>query len=255
MDLVLVSHAIAYNNRAVGQYRVGNLGDAIRTLKDAVDCLRAVTFMTRPGFKNFAGDGASLNLGGGDHYLDHATRQHLDGSFSSFAHEGEHGAEHIVRKAITAVPTCRGSNFDDTDLARNDSFSFYEHAFLIHEVEQRQDIICAVIFYNLALARHQRNMNRGSNLQKVLPLYDNARALTQNLCASEDSVHLLLLAIGNNVMHIHSIMFDRPALLDSLARFKELVSALPSLDDEQFDFFVYSSIFFDSDPLQCAPAA
>ena len=249
MKLAL-SQVVAYNNIAVGAHQEGKLPEAVIALKTAIDYLRVVvnSLEQQQGHPQVPQE-HPVTQGLSVRQLLHAHYNPLlNASFSSVTSE----AYQDTQKALTAVPTFCSLSADDG----NTPPSFYDQAFSIREEEDRHDIICAVVFYNLALVQHKRNAHRGSSLCRILTLYEKAAMVTKNLCVSEDSVRLLLLAISNNMMHIHSTLFDRSALENSLADFQALVYERPADDeDDVFDFFVFSSIYYGSDPLQCAPMA
>lgn len=244
-----LSQAIGYNNCAVRLHHDGNLSQAVVVLKQAIDSLRVVMFSKEESHKE-GGDNLTNSPLASPTRFQHEESSLFDTSFSSSASQDTPDKDH--QGALIAVPSILATPGQDGSFAP----SLYEHVFFVNEEEDRLDVICAAIFYNLALVQHKRNLHRGRSLCKIMTLYNKASSvLVNHLSPSEDSVRLLQLAIANNILHIHSTLFDRESLAHSLEQFNRLVYERPIEDEGQYDFFVFSSIYFASDPLQCAPVA
>lgn len=257
-----LSHAVELNNQAVAQLQAGELKQAAAILVRAVASIRQVVFATTEGQENqgsckLSADQRKMNA---QEQILSEQNSVLGASFSSIdvsdVTSMDMDAIDGIRslKGIKSVQTFRGSTAADDD---DGSFfvSFYDHAFSINKGEQRDDLICTVVFYNLALVQHKRSMNHGRNLCKVLSIYDRAEIVAQNLPYSDDSILLLLLAIENNKMRIHATLYDRSSLQGSLLRMNMLVGERPSEEDDRFEIFVLNSICLAEEQWRCAAVA
>ena len=271
-----LSQAVDLNNQAVTQLQSGELKQATNTLRQAVATIRQVvcerqrqdeslslsasqasttTTTTSTELSNLPLDHPKSSSSA--HILSERNSV-LDASFSSFAHDGNDSNMDAdddndnLKAGIESVQTMPGSTADDGSLY----LSIYDHAFFINQGEERDELICTVIFYNLALVQHKRNMTHGRNLYKVLSIYQRAETVAQNLPYHDDAmILLLLLAVNNNKMQIQAPLFDRSSLQGSIMQMKFLVAERPSEDDLRFDFFVLNSICFAEEKWRCAPVA
>eukprot|EP00977_Amphora_coffeiformis_P015280 scaffold4489_cov165-Amphora_coffeaeformis.AAC.7 len=244
---VNLSESILQNNAAVSDLQAGKLKDAAVSLKEAIESLRRL--VTQAGEEE--GEKGAQSKQRPDapcvHFLQEQNSV-FDASFSSVNLEDLTDDCDKIRTGISSVPiTTDGSTFQGPLI--------YESAFSINEAEERQDLVCAVVFYNLALVQHQRNVNRGRNLRKVLSLYEKAAGVAQNLPLTEDSILLLHLAISNNIIQIHAMLFDHSSLEKSLVQMRVFVGERPTEDDDRFEFFVLNAICFGTDHMRCASAA
>lgn len=257
-----LSQAVELNNHAVEQLQAGELRQATITLREAVASIRQVVCgAQRQQQEEPQGTNADelgklpLESKSSAHILSEKNSV-LDESFTSSVNlDGDDISMDVDSfKALAGINTVQTMPIgeDDDSLYIN----IYDQAFSINQGEERDDLICTVIFYNLALVQHKRNMNHGSNLYKVLSIYQRAETVAQNLPYEEDEmILLLLLAINNNKMQIHASLFDRASLHGSLMQMQMLVGERPCEDDLRFEFFVLNSICFGEEQWRCAPVA
>ena len=252
-----LSQAVEHNNFAVAEIQLGQFRDAAVSLKQAVASLRQEICSDSQEFRTKCQAKPKTQRPIGERSSSARILQEpgsvLDESFSSLHEDAMDlsGDEWMpLMKGIAAVPAMPVPSQDGDHY-----ISIYDQAFSIHEAEERHDLICAVIFYNLALVQHKRNFNRGGNLCKVLALYERAAMVSQDLHFHEDSILLLLLAISNNMMHIHATLFDQPSLQSAMNQFELLVGERPAIEDERFEFFVFNTIFVGAHQWRCAPVA
>ena len=251
-----LAQAVKKNNEAVGQLEMGQLKDASVSLKQSITLLRDLVNASEQdeGRSSAAQMDTEAKEASPSVSFLQESNSVLDASFSSVNLDDYMDLTEDNFKVVTGVSSVQilpGSTPEEA----SHHYSIYDHAFSINEAENRQDLICAVIFYNLALVQHKRNVHRGRNLCRVLALYERAAAVTQNLPFAEDSIILLFLAISNNMIQIHSTLFDRSSLEQCLERLQLLIDSRSSEEDERFDFFVLSSICFGTDQNRCAPVA
>lgn len=168
----------------------------------------------------------------------------------------------------------------------------YNQVFWIHSGETRTDLICGVIFYNFAMIHHchhrrcrRNNLNNKPSvsranqqdehdsssyylsLRKALSCYKKAAVVAQALPLFDDEhVHLLHLALYNNIIQIHVTLEDRPAVHNMLTFLNLLVDGRPAFDDngddddddayeDPYAFFVCNAFYYVADLTRCAPAA
>jgi len=240
-----LSELLLYNNVAVSKLQAGKLNDAVVSLKEAIESLRRLVTQNEEGAET-----KPVPKTPRVHYLQEQDSV-LDASFSSVtSRDLMDMAEDYekIRTGISPVPIRASDSPFQVPL-------IYEHAFSINEAEKRHDLICAVVFYNLALAHHKRNVDGGRNLHKVLSLYERAAAVAQNLPLTEDPILLLLLAISNNMIQIHATLFDHSSLEGLLVQMNTFVGERPTEEDGRFDFFVLNAISFGTGHLRCAAVA
>lgn len=257
-----LSQAVELNNSAVSQLQAGEVRQATITLREAVASIRQVVCGAQRQQQETQGTNADelgklpLESKSSAHILSEKNSV-LDESFASNVDMGGEDTpmdedSYNTLAGINSVRTIPTATEDDGSLYLN----IYDHAFSINQGEERDDLICTVIFYNLALVQHKRNMNHGWNLYKVLSIYQRAETVAQNLSYEDDEmILLLLLAINNNKMQIHATLFDRASLQGSLMQMNMLVGERPCEDDMRFEFFILNSICFGEEQWRCAPVA
>lgn len=152
------------------------------------------------------------------------------------------------------------------------SCSFYHKAFSLKVLDGTTDPelfakswmsqLTVIIIYNMALIHHQEGILRGSSklLRKASALYRPALAVLRECSTMGIFERTILLAITNNLGHIHSMNCELKEVKECQGLMAELVQAFlsnpESLQGEEdfLPFFLGSLCFVASGP-RAAPAA
>lgn len=166
---------------------------------------------------------------------------------------------------VTSVPIAPSP--PNADEACSNVFEFYRKAFQIvpdDATEQQAGYIhpicnLIVLKFNLAITYHDDGIRRNRNLHLnlALELYQEILHILQYYHISGHM--LLLLAIGNNIGHIHSRLMNFEQTKEALYWVRQLAissrhhaAAVPYHD---FSFFYQTAIVFNGNDLNAAPAA
>ena len=154
----------------------------------------------------------------------------------------------------------------DMNVSPDNLFCFYQKAFaakILDENVTSSSVVVrltAVAMYNLALAYHREGIQRGSSklLYKALSMYSIAMSsLSEGPQNAVDQ--MLLLAIGNNMGHIHSIHFEAEEAHCWHQVLSGILDAIPVEFYAHFDrdllSFIVKGRFFAAHELSCAPTA
>jgi hypothetical protein len=146
----------------------------------------------------------------------------------------------------------------------NSLLSLYNHALLVSLNEQDQELISAVVLYNMALVNHCRAIERGisSLLQIALELYEMALGIVsqdQECTQSQHEHNLLYMAILNNMAKIHADLFAVDEMRHCINSLRKILSVLHHegcccIDESDFTFFFMNAMLNLEDPF-LAPAA
>jgi hypothetical protein len=135
----------------------------------------------------------------------------------------------------------------------------YSRAFAIVDVEDK-DLLTGVVLYNMALVNHCRAIEFGisSLLSNSLNLYKMAAAVLERSSDVDASNELVLLALYNNMAHIHAYQWSSPEVrvcIDNIRMLLSTVSAKKSfIGQEDFHFFCGNTMLHVED-INIAPAA
>lgn len=263
------SEAIQYNNDAVAKLQVGKLQESATLLKRGVVALRVQELLcsaqrgvpnssTILGTQELQRLQALQELGAGEKFLQEPNSL-LDDSFSFLVSEDALDMETDMKPAVGVVSVPMLIDRISRDQGIPLSINIFDQAFMIHHTENREELVCAAVFYNFALLQHKRCMTSGNhkNLRKALSLYEKAAQVAQNSHSSDDSIYLLLLAISNNVVQIHHTLSDNDAVRDVIEHMRLLLGECPSAcdGDNRFQFFFLSVVCYTAGQLKCAAAA
>jgi len=146
-------------------------------------------------------------------------------------------------------------------------FTFYPRMFRIVGGVQQLSIskILVVLLYNLAVTSHMEVTTQEApcpeQLRKVLELYETAMRVAHTSWTTQDAEQLLcvLLALTNNVGHVHSHMLNFQQTRESLSLQMHLLARATEenpLDMQDYGVFFESvCVFLDGHDLCLAPAA
>lgn len=158
---------------------------------------------------------------------------------------------------------------NELTVSPDNSYVFYPRAFGAMPLEATNPMemttkysnqFLGIIMYNIALGYHREGLLRGSSklLRKALTMYLPAFAVSQQ-CPLGGLKRSLMMAITNNMGHIHSIHFDSEKVKEYHIYMTELIHesllcAEAPEEQEILSFFVGSSVLSSSGPCS-APAA
>ena len=146
-------------------------------------------------------------------------------------------------------------------------FTLYPRMFRIVGSIQQLSIskILVVLLYNLAVASHMEAITQDTpnpqNLKKVLELYETAMRVAHTSWSTQDAEQLLcvLLALTNNVGHVHSHLLNFQQTRESLSLQMHLLARATEenpLEMHDYEIFFESvCVFLDGHDLCLAPAA
>lgn len=166
---------------------------------------------------------------------------------------------------IVSVPIMNMQEVDINSPAN--LFSVYPRMFRIVGDIQQLSIskILVVLLYNLAVASHMEAITQETpnpqQLKKVLELYETAMRVAHTSWSTQDAEQLLcvLLALTNNVGHVHSHMLNFQQTRESLSLQMHLLARATEenpLDMQDYEVFFESvCVFLDGHDLCLAPAA
>ena len=150
------------------------------------------------------------------------------------------------------------------EAANNNIFEFYRRAFRILSEPSQQERIhpvsnMIVCKFNTAIAYHDDGIrrNRPSHLVRALDMYEEILHTMQNYGIQGHM--LLLMAIGNNMGHIHCHLFNFDQTRQALYWVRQLAlsceeTACP-LSYDDYSFFHKTVFIFNGRDLNIAPAA
>jgi hypothetical protein len=136
----------------------------------------------------------------------------------------------------------------------------YSRALAIVDGVEDKALLTGVVLYNMALVNHCRAIELGisSLLSNSLNLYKMAAAVVERSSDVDASNELVLLALYNNMAHIHAYQWSSPEVrvcTDNIRMLLSTVSAENSfIDQEDFDFFSVNAMLHVEDII-IAPAA
>jgi hypothetical protein len=128
-------------------------------------------------------------------------------------------------------------------------FDFYNRAFLLSSNLAAElpmvyeSVATAVLLYNMALSGHGKAVRSGSSkeLRRTLKLYKMSLRILQDDSSlhSEDMLHVLLLALLNNIGCIHSHFYDWQDMQECREVLYSLFASANDLTVEDYVFFSY----------------
>lgn len=212
------------NNEAVSYLQEGNYCAAVWDLEMSMEQLRHLHFCDQQNLKPLSYDAGALR---------------------------------VTSVPIAPAPLHRGAT-------NNNIFDFYRRAFRI--VSSPAEQLCIhplssmiVVRFNMAIAYHDDAIrrNRKSHFYLALEMYEEILQMMKHY--NIQGHMLLLLAIGNNMGHIHSHLLNFEQTREALYWVRQLAissrrhfSAIP-YDD--YTFFYQTVIIFNGNDLTLAPAA
>jgi len=143
-------------------------------------------------------------------------------------------------------------------------FEFYRRSFYITSSPFQQSIIhpisnLIVVKFNMAIAYHDDGIRRNivSHLMRAQALYEEILSLMHTYGIRGHM--LLIMAIGNNLGHIHSHLLNFQQTREALYWVRQLAIAceqhVSSIPYHEFSFFYKTVVVFNGNDLNAAPAA
>jgi hypothetical protein len=135
----------------------------------------------------------------------------------------------------------------------------YSRVLAIVDGVQDKDLLSGVVLYNMALINHCRALELGisSLLSVALNLYKMAASVLERSRGVDPSNELVLLALYNNMAHIHAYQWSSREVRVCIAKIRMLLSAVSAesfIDQEDFHFFSVNTMLNIED-MYLAPAA
>ena len=139
------------------------------------------------------------------------------------------------------------------------AFSLYDRAFLFDAVadaeatllttEKYQNIMSAILLYNLGLTYHLMGMQNltslDTNLKKALKLYTMILDIADK-CQDDDVSNIFFLAAWNNMGHVHSQFCDEREVQRCLECLRSVLAVIDDHDeawDEDYSYFQMNVLF------------
>lgn len=129
----------------------------------------------------------------------------------------------------------------------------FSHALVVsHAEEDRQELVCAVVLYNMGLVHHLVGLadpgQKGERkLENALLLYELAlRLLHASQTELDAEVKILALALENNLAHLHSLKFSMDEAQRSLHEVRNLLASRKyptALDEEEYKVFFLNTLW------------
>jgi hypothetical protein len=191
--------------------------------------------------------------------LFNASKQNPDMNFSVSQERGPTRPQ----SPLASVPIAASIN----DNSPSNLFTFYPRMFRINRDATHLSIskILVVLLYNLAVASHMDTISEDipdpERLKKVLELYETAMRVAHTSWTTKDAEEFLgvLLALTNNVGHIHSHLLNFQQIRESLSLQMHLLARAteenPLAMADYEVFFESVCVFLDGHDLCLAPAA
>jgi hypothetical protein len=190
------------------------------------------------------------------------------------------GREHIAGGRVWSIPLSPSNNY--LNVANDGAVPFFNQALAFHvgDHQHTQDAFyqntafAAVVFYNAGLTQHLSAIHcstlRTHRLKKALHAYSLASCLLSSaaaspnglLCGCDEGVDLVVLALLNNMAHIHSFFFDMKLVTECVEAMEDVLDN-PSIgsDDDSSDiahddmFFTMAASLYQEDSFAGCPAA
>ena len=220
------------------------------TLRNCIDWNSNAVALLREGRKKEAADTIKKSLKSLE-ALFHSTRE------ASTMSTTDNYQQSVVNSVLVEGPTSRNSP--------SNLFSFYPKMLNISSSASSISQVLVVLLYNLAVLSHIDVMIQKppspQRLMKSLELYETAMKVAHTSWTAQDadSMVLVLLAVTNNVGHIHSHLLNFQQTRESLSLQMHLLSRAceesPIPMDDYEVFFESVCTFLDGHDLTLAPAA
>jgi hypothetical protein len=135
----------------------------------------------------------------------------------------------------------------------------YSRALAIVDGVEDKELVSSVVLYNMALVNHCRAIELGSSslLSISLNLYKMAASVLESTRGVDESNELVLLALYNNMAHIHAYQWSSQEVrlcIDKIRMLLSTVSTESFVDQEDFHFFSVNTMLHVED-INLAPAA
>lgn len=153
-------------------------------------------------------------------------------------------------------------------------FTFYQRAFVLTskggEEEEDTKTACpkqsAVLLYNMAVAHHNYAMSSTrqdrvashKEFRTALVFYDMCFNIIQHSWSDDEDFLLLLLAVWNNMGHIHAHSYNylkTQEMLTSLQEILQVISSSRLMENADFLFFYKNLVVYEEQEFAAAPAA
>lgn len=234
-----LQHCINWNTNAVALTLAGRNDEAITTIKKSLKVLETLFNASKQG-DNIRSASSSASL----------------------------ASPTIAQSPIVSVPILNAEQALKNVNSPSNLFTLYPRMFRIApDAANKLSIskILVVLLYNLAIASHIEAITQESpcpsHLKKVLELYETAMRVAHTSWSTHDAEELLcvLLALTNNVGHVHSHMLNFQQTRESLSLQMHLLARATEenpLAMEDYEIYFESvCVFLDGHDLCLAPAA
>lgn len=172
------------------------------------------------------------------------------------------GAFHEAIEAINI-----GSRkLSDTTPDEENLFSFFSYAFAYRQTslpgQGNVYLLLVILLYNIGLAQQMKSPTCPPSLKVAARFYQSAWEIASRYFDKDcfEKSRLLLLAVGNNLGHIHCHLQRFGEMKECVTLLKDIISYpstnLEEMSTEAYEFFALSAFcFLDGSALSVAPAA
>ena len=275
----MLNDIIALNNRAISFLQQGNRDMDVK----AVGYLREALCRLRKRVNHLKeNDGENKLSSARNSACDRFSRRPIKRrirpratvSSDSEGAENSNNSSIEIRKVPITKTKCQEKQPSSSD--SENLFSFYQHAFMlcptttgtISTSKKLNNQVYIVLLYNIGLALHMEGIgndhNSKGNLTKAMQFYELAMSMIAIEWRDIDPDDLLLLlAVSNNLGHIHSYLLNFTETQKYLVWLRHLMKAYQQynkrgsvISDKDYSFFCTNSLFLeDVGGLCCAPTA
>ena len=234
-----LQHCINWNTNAVALTLAGRNDEAISTIKKSLKVLESLFNASKQGVDIRSGSSADSTT-----------------------------TPNTSQAPIVSVPILSAEQALQNVNSPSNLFTLYPRMFRIApDAGNKMSIskILVILLYNLAIASHAEALAEESpspaHLKKVLELYETAMRVAHTSRSPQDAEELLcvLLALTNNVGHVHSHMLNFQQTRESLSLQMHLLARATQenpLAVEDYEIYFESvCVFLDGHDLCLAPAA
>lgn len=237
------------NAEAVRFLEEGDNSSAVQNLEIAIDRLRARLYQS--------GSSSSDKAEQESHPPCEIESQNDD--------DTNHPPHKCGQQPLYSVPIALPDS-DPTKDSTDNLFVFYSRVFVFAERNQGPPMReFVVLLYNLALAHHEEGIHKNtpSLLEDSLEFYEMAVDIMKSLSQQMDDYDLLLLlAVVNNMGHIHSHLLNFQETREKVELVKRLTAVANKRRNQsttgsetEYSFFFQAAVSHDGRELSAAPAA
>jgi hypothetical protein len=208
-----LSMACDLNNLAIAKLKQSGRNEAMRLLRIAVTTLKGQLVQDTKHFceENLACPELPRQVSSVDHESLSSRRFNADPNDSSCTNDGRDGYIGLINSEIDEQPALLLSipiwaRDELASIEGQSPVDIYDRALHIVTHEGSIELLCAVAIYNMALTFHIAGLEANRHLAGAMKLYETVLEMIRaHHDTLPDIAGLLLLAVYNNMAHIHSL--------------------------------------------------